>query len=76
MKCFLCPEGETLLASTTITIERDQCTVIIKDVPAEVCTICGEAYLSEETTEQVTKIVDDAVKPGAEVEIRRFRFAA
>jgi len=41
-------------------------------VPADVCTNCGEYYLSEVITEKVLKLTEDAVRKGAEVEIVRF----
>ncbi len=46
--------------------------MILKQVPAEVCTNCGEYYLSSEVTAQVLKRAELAVKSGAEVEILRF----
>lgn len=72
MKCVLCKQGETSPGKTTVTLQRGETTVIIKDVPAEVCENCGEYYLSEAVTEQVLERAEQAVKNGAEVEILRF----
>jgi hypothetical protein len=33
-----------------MTLERDTTTVVFKNVPAEVCQTCGEAYLDAATT--------------------------
>jgi hypothetical protein len=46
--------------------------VVIKGVPAEICDNCGEYYLSEELTEQVLTMAEEAVSNGAEIEVRRF----
>ncbi|MGZ3610756.1 MAG: type II toxin-antitoxin system MqsA family antitoxin, partial [Ktedonobacteraceae bacterium] len=50
MRCVICKQGETQPGTTTMTLERDSTTVVFKNVPAEVCQICGEAYLDAATT--------------------------
>jgi len=47
MKCPLCKIGETHPDTTTVTLQRDNSVVVIRDVPAEICENCGEYYLSE-----------------------------
>jgi YgiT-type zinc finger domain-containing protein len=49
---------------TTATLQRGECTVIVKEVPADVCEICGEYYLSEEVSAQLEKRADDAANGG------------
>jgi YgiT-type zinc finger domain-containing protein len=56
----------------TVTLQRGETTVILKQVPADVCENCGEYYLSSEVTAQVLEKAESAVKSGAEVEILRF----
>jgi YgiT-type zinc finger domain-containing protein len=72
MKCTICMLGETEPGTTTITLERDGATIVIKQVPAEVCDACGEGYLSETVTRRVTETAEQAVARGAEVEILRY----
>ena len=72
MKCVLCKHGETRPGQTTVTLQRDETTVILKGVPAEVCLDCGEYYLSEDVTEKVLECAERATQNGAEVEIIRF----
>lgn len=72
MKCVICKQGEAHPGEVTVTLQRDETTIIIKDVPAQVCENCGEYYLSEEITEKVLSRAEEAVKSGAEVEILRF----
>jgi len=72
MKCVICKEGETGTGKVSVTLERNGCTVIFREVPADVCDNCGEYYLSEELTEKLLTRADAAVKSGAEIEILRF----
>ncbi len=72
MKCEICRHGETEPGKVTVTLRRGETIVIIKDVPAEVCTNCGEYYLSEAVTERVFSQAEDAVNRRAEVEILRY----
>ena len=72
MKCVLCRQGETHAGQVTVTLQRGETIVIIKQVPADVCENCGEYYLSKEVTSLVLKKGEEAVRKGAEVEILRF----
>lgn len=72
MKCVICKQGETAIGRTTVTLERGRTTVVIKEVPAEICENCGEYYLSEEVTERVQKLAQQAVQQGAEIEVLRY----
>ena len=72
MKCAICKTGELADGRTTVTLQRGETTVVIKDVPAQVCDQCGEYYLSEEMTGKVIAMAEEAVGKGAEVEILRW----
>ena len=72
MKCVICKQGETSPGTVTVTLQRQDTTLIFKNVPAEVCNNCEEYYLNEDITERLTAQGDKAVKEGAEVEILRF----
>ena len=76
MKCVLCKHGETHPGEAAVTLQRGETTAIIKGVPADVCADCGEYYLSDEITERVLGMAEDAVRRGAEVEIVRFAASA
>jgi YgiT-type zinc finger domain-containing protein len=69
---MFCKHGATCPGNVTVSLNRGDTVVVIKDVPAEVCENCGEYFLSEETTEQVLSRAEDAVRKGAELEILRF----
>jgi YgiT-type zinc finger domain-containing protein len=64
--------GETQPGSTTMTLERDTTTVVFKNVPAEVCQTCGEAYLDATTTRHLLHILEEAVRIGVQVDVRSY----
>jgi len=72
MKCVICRQGRTDKGLTTVTLERGHTTVVIKDVPAEICENCGEYYLDEEVTDRIYKLAEQAVKDGVEIEVLRY----
>ena len=46
-----------------------KCTVIIKEVPADVCRNCGEHYVSEEISAELQRRVEQAAGTGDEVTV-------
>lgn len=72
MKCVICKMGETSAGQVTVTLQRGDLTVLIKNVPAQICENCGEYYLSDEITDQVLKQAEASAAKNAEVEILRF----
>lgn len=72
MTCVICKHGQTQPDHTTVTLERDGMTLVVKAVPAEVCSNCGEAYVDAETTEQILHAAEDAARAGVQVDIREY----
>lgn len=72
MKCVICKQGETRPGKATVTLERGGLTLVIKSVPALVCTSCGEEYISEATTRQLLKAAEEAERAGVQVDIREY----
>ena len=72
MKCVICKTGEVKSGETTVVMHRHETSIIIKNVPADICQTCGEYYLSEYVTEQVLKRAESASAKGVEVEILHF----
>ncbi len=73
--CITCKNGEAELGETIATYEKNNAVVVIKGVPAYICTNCGEKYFDDKTTERVLEIAKNAFKAGAEVEICRYNAA-
>lgn len=72
MNCVICKHGTTEAGKVTVTLNRGSTVVVFKEVPAQVCSNCGEYYLSEEVTKKLMARANAAVAAGAEVEIIRF----
>jgi YgiT-type zinc finger domain-containing protein len=72
MICTFCQLDELRQGTVTVTLERGRSTIIIKDVPAEVCDKCGEYVLSQPVTNWIWERAQSAVERGAEVEILRY----
>lgn len=58
--------------TTTVVLQRGETTVVIKNVPADICGNCGEYYLAEDITRRVLALAEAAVAQGAEIEVLSF----
>ncbi len=72
MNCTLCKNAETAPGIVTVSLNRGETVVIIKNVPAEVCGNCGEYYLDSAAAQRVYVQADAAVARHAEIEVLRF----
>jgi YgiT-type zinc finger domain-containing protein len=48
--------GETEPGTTTVTLTRGETTIVIREVPAQICTICGEDYVDAATGKRLSQI--------------------
>ena len=72
MKCVICKQGQTHNGFATVTLDRGATTVVIKEVPAEICDNCGEYYLSDDVTEKLRQLAESAFRAGVEVEVLKY----
>jgi len=72
MKCVICKQGDLQTGTTTVTLERDPTTLVCREVPAEVCDNCGEAFLDEDVATRLWKTADEAARAGVELDVRRY----
>jgi len=72
MKCVICKHGETKNGTTTVTFERDGLTLVVKEVPARVCSTCGEEYVDDTVAREILGIAERMAKSGAQVDIRKY----
>ena len=75
MRCIVCKHGETEPGQVTISVERQGAIVVIRDVPAAICTTCGEEYLSAAVMQELETAVDLAHGAGLDVAVRHYRAA-
>ena len=69
MECVICKMGTTYKGKTTYTIDKQKSLLVFRDVEADVCDNCGEAYFSLKTTKKLQQLVSEALKKGAEFEV-------
>ena len=70
--CVICKNGEVRQGHATVTLQHSGCTIIFKDVPADICVNCGEYYLSETVTQEVTRRAVVAAGSGDEVTVLQY----
>lgn len=75
MKCVICKRGETTLGKATVTLDRNGATIVVKNVPAQICQNCGEEYVDEKTTARLLKEAEKASQEGTLVDIREYMAA-
>jgi len=72
MKCVICKNGSMNEGFVTVTLQRGESVIVIKNVPASVCENCGEYKLSEATTAKVMQIAGDSATRHVEIEVLQF----
>lgn len=72
MKCVVCKQGELREGTATVTLERDRMILVFKKVPAEVCAVCGEEYVAEQTTARLLAAAEEASRAGVQVDVREY----
>lgn len=75
MRCVICKHAETTSGTTTVTLEREALTLVVKGVPAQACPNCGEEYVDEVVAAQLLSLVDQAERAGVQVDIRQYAAA-
>jgi len=67
MKCFICDQAETIPGTTSVLLERGHLTLTINNVPARICSNCGEAYADETVTANLLHQAEKMAKAGTKV---------
>lgn len=71
MNCFMC-KGNLEEKKVNYVVDLENSIIIIKGVPAKVCTQCGEQYFDDETAENIEKIVNKLKQLATEVTIVKY----
>ena len=75
MKCLVCKHGVLKPGRTTATVERDGTTIVVRNVPAEVCETCGEDYLDATVASSLEIVLQQATGSGVRFELREYQAA-
>ncbi len=76
MKCPICKHGDTQSGNASLTLERDNTTLVFRQVPAQICANCGEVFHDASITADLLKQAELAAAAGVEIDVRRFAIAA
>lgn len=76
MKCRTCRHGETRPGSATVPLERDGRRIVSREVAAQACDNCGEAFADEAAIVSLLKQAEQVVPAGVKIDVRRFAVAA
>jgi YgiT-type zinc finger domain-containing protein len=69
-RCLACNEGTLTPGTTTATFDAEGTTVVIRNVPAEVCDACGAGTFDPATSERLLELAAAAAGwSGAPVQI-------
>ena len=68
MKCFMC-KGSLTDKRTTFMVDIDNSIIIVKNVPSQVCSQCGETSYSDEIAKQLEEIVNSLRMSVAEIAV-------
>ncbi|MEI7789368.1 MAG: type II toxin-antitoxin system MqsA family antitoxin [Chlorobiaceae bacterium] len=66
--CPLCG-GDKTSGKTTMTVELGYGIVVIRDVPATVCTLCGADWIDDAIAGKIENIVEEARKKHSQMEV-------
>ena len=70
-QCPICGGSKTD-GAITFTADLQETLVVIRGIPATVCTLCGNEWLADATAAMLEQIVDDARKKSCLVEVAQF----
>lgn len=72
MKCVFCG-GQVENKKTTFVYENDKY-IVVENVPAEVCSKCGEKTYSPEVTDELLRFSKDNIEPVRTIKVPVFDF--
>ena len=74
-RCHVCGRTEARQEFVSEVFDIDGKAVRVENIPATVCTQCGELVFSRETTERVRRMVHGEAKPVKSVQMYVFAFS-
>lgn len=72
MSCFKC-EGKLIEKNVNYVVNLENTIIIIKGVPAKVCSQCGEQYFDDKTAENIEKIINQLKELETEITIINYK---
>ena len=73
MTCPICGTDALAPGTTTFATDASGTVVVVRDVPAQVCGNCGEAFISDEVAAELEVQVAEAKASGTESLVRHYQ---
>lgn len=73
MTCPICGQEALSPGTTTFAADADGTVVVVRDVPADVCDNCGEAFISDAVAAELEALVTEAKNSGTESLVRHYQ---
>jgi YgiT-type zinc finger domain-containing protein len=71
--CPVCRGGRKQAGHTTFTVDLGFGVVVVRDVPAQVCDLCGTDWLEDSVAEKLEQIVEQARRKHPVVEVANWQ---
>ena len=75
MNCIMC-KGNLLDKKTNFIADLGSCIIIVKDVPSQVCSQCGEVSYNHEVAQNLERIVDRMKNAMTEIAVVNYSHTA
>ncbi len=74
MKTDICPlcSGHKIASTTTFTVDLGSSLIVVRNTPATVCSLCGEAWISDSVSENLEQVVAEAKAKQRVIEVVDF----
>ncbi|PWR74575.1 type II toxin-antitoxin system MqsA family antitoxin [Methanospirillum stamsii] len=74
MKCAMCKRGETKPGVTSVLLTRGDFTLVMREVPAEICEICGEDYIDGKIAKDLYHLAERMQNQGTLLDVRKYQY--
>jgi YgiT-type zinc finger domain-containing protein len=65
--------GETKIEVTSVLLTCDDFTLVMRDVPAEICEICGEDYIDGDVAKNLYHLAEKMRHQGTVLDVRKYQ---
>lgn len=71
MVCVMC-KGDLTEGTISYSADHNSQFLLIRKVPALICSQCGEFFLDDETLARIEQVIESAKKTNVEIEVLKF----
>ena len=73
MRCVMCKRGLTKPGGTSVLLTHDNFTLAVREVPAEICEVCGEDYTDEDVSKHLYHMAETMQHQGTVRDVRKYK---